>query len=564
LNFDFTQASKNSTVLRKYSFLVLFLAGCSSQRQAASDNDVLPLNLKSHVEYLASDRLEGRRTGTEGEKLAAEYISNAFAKLELQPKGTNGFYQSFTVAEGKEIAPATSFSINDKALVLNTDFFPLVFSANGSINSTPSIALMEKGEPWFFNLAEVLNENKANPHFDVTAAVLAKAKDAAKKGATALLVYNPSVKADGWKFNGREKTEVLPIPVVYFSSNIANTYFKDPTASLKINGTIEIREKSRTGTNVVGYIDNGAATTIVLGAHFDHLGYGEDNNSTFRGPDKQIHNGADDNASGTAAVIELARLLKASNLKSNNYLFIAFSGEELGLYGSKHFTQNPTIDLGAVNFMINMDMVGRLSDSVKTLTVGGYGTSPVWGELYNRQGKDALYAAATYRFDSSGTGPSDHTSFYLKNIPVLFYFTGLHTDYHKPSDDADKINYSGQSAIVRHIYSLLQATDKMNTRLTFTKTREAQSTTTARFSVTLGIMPDYTYSGAGVRADGVSEGRPAQKAGIKAGDIITAIGDFKIASMESYMQTLGKFKKGDKATVSYTRNGQAFVTTVEF
>ncbi|HUC81903.1 MAG TPA: M20/M25/M40 family metallo-hydrolase, partial [Flavisolibacter sp.] len=409
-----------------------------------------------------------------------------------------------------------------------------------------------------------LNENKANPHFDVTAAVITKAKDAAKKGATAFLVYNTSAQADGWKFNGREKTEVLSIPVVYLSNQVAATYLKDPTASVKISGTVDIREKSRTGTNVVGYLDNGAATTVVLGAHFDHLGYGEDNNSTYRGSDKQIHNGADDNASGTAALIELARLLKASNLKASNYLFIAFSGEELGLYGSKYFTQNPTIDLGAVNFMINMDMVGRLNDSAKTLTVGGYGTSPAWGELYNRKGPEALYPAATFRFDSSGSGPSDYTSFYLKNIPVLFYFTGLHTDYHKPSDDFDKINYSGQSDIVKHIFSLLQATDKLNTRLVFTKTREAQTTTTARFSVTMGIMPDYTYSGAGVRADGVTDDRPAQKAGIKAGDIITAIGDYKISSMESYMQTLGRFKKGDKTTVSYTRNGQTFATTVEF
>lgn len=551
-------------MLRNYLFLSLLAAGCGSQRQGTSEADALTTNLRSHVEYLASDKLEGRRTGTEGERLAAEYISNAFAKLGLQAKGSNGFLQPFSVAEGKEIGQATAFSINDKPLALHNDYFPMVFSANGTINATPSIALMEKGEPWFFNMADLLNENKANPHFDVTAAVIAKAKEAAKRGATAFLVYNTSAANDGWKFNGREKTEVLSIPVVYFSSKVANTYFKDATAAVNITGTVDIREKARTGTNVVGYLDNSAATTVVLGAHFDHLGYGEDNNSTYRGSDKQIHNGADDNASGTAALIELARLLKGSNLKANNYLFIAFSGEELGLYGSKHFTQNPTIDLGAVNFMINMDMVGRLGDSVKTITVGGYGTSPAWGELYNRQGSNALYPAATYRFDSSGTGPSDHTSFYLKNIPVLFYFTGLHTDYHKPSDDFEKVNYRGQSEIVKHIFSLLQATDKMATRLAFSKTKEAQTTTTARFSVTLGIMPDYTYSGAGVRADGVTDGRPAQKAGIRAGDIVTAIGDYKITSMESYMQTLGKFKKGDKTTVSYTRNGQPFATTVEF
>jgi aminopeptidase YwaD len=303
---------------------------------------------------------------------------------------------------------------------------------------------------------------------------------------------------------------------------------------------------------------------VVIGAHYDHLGYGEDKNSRYTGTDKQVHNGADDNASGTAALIELGKLLKASKLKANNYLFITFSGEELGLFGSKYYLQHPTIDIANINFMINMDMVGRLNDSAKTLTVGGYGTSPVWGQLYNRQGKEALYPAATYRFDSSGTGPSDHTAFYQKNIPVLFYFTGLHPDYHKPADDFEKINYAGEAAVVQHIFSLLKAADKTPGKIPFLKTREMQMGTTARFSVTLGIMPDYTFSGAGVRVDGISEGRPAQKAGLQEGDVITALDDNRINSMESYMQALSKYKKGDKTEVHYLRNGKALVATTAF
>jgi Zn-dependent M28 family amino/carboxypeptidase len=555
---------KSAVVNIRNVFLVLFLAGCGTQRQATTESEPLLSNLRAHVQYLSSDRLEGRRTGTEGERLAAEYISSAFAKAGLQPKGTDGFYQTFSVAEGKEMTAANALAINGTDLQAGKDFFPLVYSANAEIDALPSVALMESGEPWFFDLAETLNKNSNNPHFDVAETIIAKATDAAKKGATAFFVYNTSNQNDGQSFKGREVRQPLTIPVIYVSKEAAKKHFSDPSALLKVKAKTEVVDKRRSGMNVVGYLDYGAPTTVVLGAHFDHLGYGEDHNSRHTGADKQIHNGADDNASGTAALMELARILKASTLKKANYLFIAFSGEELGLYGSKYFTQNPTIDINAVNFMINMDMVGRLSDSAKTLTVGGFGTSPTWGEIYSRQGKEALYPAATYRFDSSGAGPSDHTSFYLKNIPVLFYFTGLHTDYHKPSDDFDKINYNGQAAIVQHIYSLLQATDKLNTRLSFAKTREAQTSTTARFSVSLGIMPDYTFSGAGVRADGVSEGRAAQKAGLKAGDVITALGEYKISSMESYMQTLGKFKKGDKTTVSYTRNGQSFVTTVEF
>ncbi|RZL02403.1 MAG: M28 family peptidase, partial [Pedobacter sp.] len=278
-----------------------------------------------------------------------------------------------------------------------------------------------------------------------------------------------------------------------------------------------------------------------------------------------IHNGADDNASGTAALLEIARTLKGLKNQQSNYLFIAFSGEELGLYGSKYFVEHPTVDLKTVSYMINMDMLGRLNDSSKTITVGGYGTSPVWGELYNATGKAKLYnTSLVYRYDSSGTGPSDHTSFYRKDIPVLFYFTGLHSDYHRPTDDYDKINYVGELHIVRHILSVIEATNKRGAKLAFSKTKEAQTATSARFSVTLGIMPDYTFSGAGVRVDGVTEGRPAHKIGMKVGDIITSLGSTQVNSVESYMQALSNYKKGDKTNVVYQRGKENLTATVEF
>ncbi|MBB1283384.1 M28 family peptidase [Flavisolibacter sp. BT320] len=546
---------------RPLYFLFLLLGGCASQQNATTDATSSVANLQSHVQFLASDRLEGRRTGTQGETLAAEYIASAFEKAGLQPKGTEGFFQAFPVSQGKEVGQATALRINENPLTIYTDFFPLSFSDNGAVDAMASISLLEKGEPWFMDIADILRQNQSNPHFDLAGALLKEAKEAQGKGATALFLYNSSNINDGMQFDGKG-TEALSIPVVYLTTKTATAYLKDPSALLKVQGTIALQPSNRNGKNVIGYIDNGAPTTVVIGAHYDHLGYGEDRNSLSR--EKQIHNGADDNASGTAALIELGQLLKNSRLKANNYLLIAFSGEELGLFGSKYFTQNPTVDLSTINFMINMDMVGRLNDSSRALTVGGYGTSPVWGQLYNRQGKDALYSAGVYRFDSSGTGPSDHTSFYQKNIPVLFYFTGLHTDYHKPSDDAEKINYTGQAAIVQHVYSLIQATNGLQGKVPFTKTREVQMGTTARFSVSLGIMPDYTFSGAGVRVDGVSEGRVAQKAGLKEGDVITALGDHSVNSVESYMQALAKFKKGDKTAVRYTRDGKTLVTTAEF
>lgn len=529
------------------------------------DDALVVENLLKHVRFLADDKLEGRRTGTAGEKEAANYISSQFQLLGLQPKGATGYLQPFGIDEGKQIGSATLLTIDGKGLQPGKEFFPLVYSPNVSLEAMPSVALQEQGMPWFLDIKDLLEANAANPHFDLNETIRTKAKEAKKKGATALFIYNTSKTEDGLSFDGKDRSEVLPIPVVYLTRDAVKKYLADESAMLDLRLKTEITDRKRTGSNVVGYIDNGAANTVVLGAHFDHLGYGEDHNSRYTGADRQVHNGADDNASGTAALLELARLLKASKYKGNNYLFIAFSGEEQGLYGSKYFTEHPTVDLNTINYMINMDMVGRLNDSSHTITVGGYGTSPAWGEVYGRTGKKALYAGdLQFRFDSSGTGPSDHTSFYLKGIPVLFYFTGLHSDYHKPTDDVDKINFVGEYFVVKHILSLIEAEDKQGAKLPFSKTREPQTTTSARFSVTMGIMPDYTFNGAGVRVDGISEGRPAQAAGLKAGDVITALDDFKITSMESYMQALGKYKKGDKAKVSYSRGAQALSTTVEF
>lgn len=539
--------------------VVLVFTACSPAKKATKADVQTLENLKLHIQYLADDKLEGRRTGTNGEKMAMEYISNQFKSIGLLPKGSKGYYQPFEVNEGKQIDDSTKLIINGNNLAAGKDFFPFPFSLNQKMEALPSISVQEAEMPWFFDLKEQLEENKANPHFDLANYIYINSKKAKDRGASAVILYNTSSIDDKLTFNGKDKSEQLTIPVLYVTRKEAQKYFKDPSATIDIKFTTALSEKKRTGHNVVGYIDNGAATTVVLGAHFDHLGYGEDGNSRNTSTERIIHNGADDNASGTAALIELAKKLKQSKANNNNYLFIAFSGEELGLYGSKYFTENPTIDLKTANYMINMDMVGRLSDSTKSITIGGYGTSPTWSSVISAAPGNSI----AVKIDSSGTGPSDHTSFYRKDIPVLFYFTGLHTDYHKPSDDADKINYNGIASILQHITGLVESLNS-SSKLAFLKTREAQTTTSARFSVTMGVMPDYTYSGSGLRADGVSEGKPAQKAGLKAGDIILQIGDYKITSMESYMQTLGKFKKGDKTKVIYKRGNETLETTVEF
>ena len=548
---------------------VLLSVTCFSQKNSNKTDIQITENLKAHIQFLADDKLEGRRTGTNGEELAMQYISKQFKEIGLIPKGTESFPQNFVVNDGKQIDGVTELIINGNKLESGKDFFPFPFSPDVSIEALPAIAVQESDMPWFFDLKETLEENKSNPHFDLPDYVRTNTKKAKDRGASAVILYNTSSIDDKLAFDPKDRSEQLSIAVLYVTKQAAQKYFTDKAATLNIKLRTSISEKKRIGRNVIGYIDNNAATTVILGAHYDHLGYGEDGNSRHTAHEPSIHNGADDNASGTAALIELARKLKASKAKNNNYLFIAFSGEELGLYGSKYFTENPTIDLKAVNYMINMDMVGRLNDSTKVITIGGYGTSPEWPNVISKEYYNATkktkktLPALIIKIDSSGTGPSDHTSFYRKNIPVLFYFTGLHTDYHKPSDDADKINYTGEQVIIQQMVSVIEALND-KPRLAFTKTREAQTTTSARFSVSMGIMPDYTFAGTGVRADGVTEGKPAQKAGLKAGDIVLQLGDYNITSMESYMQTLGKFKKGDKTKVKFKRGNETLEATVEF
>jgi hypothetical protein len=550
------------------SFFLLLLIGFSvnaSAQKLKKDDKVLFANLQNHVKFLSSDLMEGRRTGTKGEQLAATYIIEAFKRTGLQPKGSNGYEQAFSIPEGRQVNTSSHLFINGAELKLHRDFFPLHFSKNASLEAMPSISLQEMQMPWFLDIKPMIEANAANPHFDLLAAIKAKAIEMQKKGATAVFVYNSSSEKDAISFDPKAKEELLNIPIVYLTKETAAKYLSEADAALDIKLKTDIGPKSREARNLVGYIDNGAQSTVIIGAHYDHLGFGEDGNSLVGTASKMVHNGADDNASGVAAMLELARLLQLSKNKTQNYLFIAFSGEELGLHGSKYFAANPTVNLSTVRYMINMDMVGRLNDSSKAITVGGYGTSPMWGTLYNLSGKQKLFMGdLSFRFDSSGTGPSDHTSFYLKDLPVLFYFTGLHTDYHKPSDDFEKINFLGEMNVVKHVQSLIEATAKRPEKIEFTKTRERAAGTSTRFSVTLGIMPDYTFGGNGVRADGISESKPAQKAGMKAGDIIVALGENAVTSIDSYMQALSKFKKGDKTTVVYQRGNEKHTVEVEF
>lgn len=315
--------------------------------------------------------------------------------------------------------------------------------------------------------------------------------------------------------------------------------------------------ETRTARNVIGYLDNGAEYTVVIGAHYDHLGHGIMGSRHTGEP--AIHNGADDNASGVAGLLRLAEALSQGRAPGNNYLFIAFSGEEMGLFGSKYYVKNPTVNLGKVNYMLNMDMVGRLN-AEKTLSVNGAGTSPRWGELL----PELAVGGISTVISESGIGPSDHTSFYLEDIPVLHFFTGQHDDYHKPEDDAELVNYKGLVLTTDFILALIEELDGEG-KLPFSKTKgEQESRRPAKYKVTLGVMPDYVFQGKGMRIDGVMQGRTADKAGLEKGDVVLRIGDTDVEDIYGYMEGLAKFEKGDKTTVVVKRGEEELELEVTF
>ena len=339
-----------------------------------------------------------------------------------------------------------------------------------------------------------------------------------------------------------------------------NNYFQNFNFKPKTNPHQEIsfsnqkNDSTITGKNIIGYIDNQAKKTIIIGAHYDHLGYGNEN-SLHRGEKNLIHNGADDNASGVAMMIDLASKLRVAN-KNNNYLFIAFSGEEIGLLGSNYYTKNAIIKMSNINYMINMDMVGRLNEDT-ALAIYGLGTSPIFKQTINANNTKFKIIQK-----ESGVGPSDHTSFYLNDIPVLHFFTGQHEDYHKPSDDYDKINFEGMDIISNYIFDIISDLND-NEKLSFTKTIN-ESEEVPKFKVSLGVVPDYLFDGEGMRIDGVTENRPAQIAGLLKGDVVIKIGEYDVKDMMGYMKALSKFEKGNTTTVSIDRKGNKIIKKITF
>ncbi len=546
-----------------------------AQRQP---DDVAKSQMKADIQFLANDRLEGRETATPFESLASDYIVKEFMNAQLLPKGDEAsFLQAFTFETAPVLGPQNSVQVGRSQLKLGTEYYPVSWSSSGTVFTRSAKCGYGINAPEMnrndFNGVDVKGHAAAicvsspdgiHPHSKWLAYhdIGKRINDAISLGANAILLYNDDKTADDPDTTLSKKITPCAVPVVFLT--------KKGFDKLGLDGSpvvvqVDIQRPVHTGHNVVGYLDNGQPNVVVIGAHYDHLGHGIEG-SLFRG-EPAIHNGADDNASGVAVMLQLARdLQQIPGTKNNNYLFMAFSGEELGLYGSNWWTKHPTLPLDQLNYMINFDMVGRL-DTSNTIGINGVGTSPAWAIVKPEpvlKGKPTKKdpAALLVKTTESGVGPSDHTSFYLKDIPVLHYFTGAHEDYHKPSDDEEKINYGGMLRITRHVEDLITELND-DGKLAFTKTA-ADTSVTPSFKVTLGVVPDYMFSGQGMRIDGVTDGKPAAVAGLKVGDVVVKLGDNTVTDMMSYMKALGAFSKGETTKVTVLRDGKEMKADITF
>ena len=561
--------------LRKLSaFSAVFLLCFFANAQIKLDEIQTKINLKKHISTLASDKFLGRETGTEGETLSLKYIIREFKSVGLLPMGEHEtFIQAFDFIDGMKYGENNSLTIGDKKYRIDENYYPLPYSSSSGINSklldfgfgisADSIQYNDYKNIAEANLKifvmEIGTPDGNTPHSKLGAFsdIRQKIDTAIAKGASAVVFVNSDTTTENpKKHDFTMKITQSSVPVVFFTGT--KTELFSGNTSPRANIRTDLEKINRTGHNIIGYIDNHCSSTVVIGAHYDHLGMGEEY-SLYRGK-PEIHNGADDNASGTSAIIEIARYLKSSSVsgQKNNYLIIAFSGEEKGLYGSALFTKNPTVPLPEINYMINLDMVGRMKED-KMLAVNGVGTSPDWTPVLYSISVDGI----KMKTSESGIGPSDHTSFYLKDIPVLHFFSGTHSDYHKPSDDEDKINYDGEISIIKIILSVIE-NENTKGRLLFTKTKEEKNEDTPRFKVTLGVVPDYMFEGEGMRIEGVTDGKPASKAGLLAGDIVVALGENKVTDMMSYMKGLSKFQKGDETIVKVIRGKETVEKRIQF
>ena len=553
-----------------YSFIIVTLPLFALAQECFPLDKNQAIGIKNDVEFLANDNLEGRAPGTAGIDAARDFIAKRFQKAGVEPMGDeSSYFQAFDVPEPVLVdADKTYLNLKKTSLKSGADLYPVAYSANATATGktvwvgygisapdlnyddykkvsslTGKIAVMDVSSP------DGIHPHSAYIKYHDLGERIAIAKG---KGAIGVILVNLSGTAENPK-SVFKKIRSAGVPVLFVSEVKAATQLKKGD---EVTMTVAMSEQRADAYNVVGFVDNGKPTTIVIGAHYDHLGWGGEGSRALGV--HEIHNGADDNASGTAALMALADdLAKKDTLTGHNYLFIAFTAEERGLLGSNYFVNHPTYPIEKMAFMINMDMVGRLREN--QIQVSGIGTAAEWDNIFTT----VRCFDINYKLDASGVGPSDHTSFYNQGMPVLHFFTGSHEDYHMPADDSDKINFKGIAEIVSLIKTILVKTDGVE-NLQFQQTKSEETREVAAFSVTLGVMPDYMYEDGGLKIDGVSEGKPAAAAGLQKGDIITEMGEYEIVDIYAYMKALSVFKKGDEVKLTYLRDGEKKHTHVKF
>ncbi len=536
---------------------------------------ITPDSVEKHIAVLAHDSLEGRQVGEIGEWKAAQYIKGIFQSIELEPKGDDSTYlQSCNFIKRIDLGAKNRLTVNGVELEIEEEFLPMLQSASTSFDFSEVVWVdygikMEEDDGAYDDYENKDIEGKAvlvkrfapssedNPHIDFEKyeSLTNKINTAIKLGAAGIFFITPENENDTLMAVGPARINPKDIPIVLLRRKGLQKLGLDLNKPLitSATGETELVKTRDTAYNVVGYIPGNTNSTIIIGAHYDHLGWGS-SASHYTGKEPMIHNGADDNGSGTAAILELARHY-ASRSEQLNYsvLFIAFSGEEEGLIGSKHFASHMTIDSSKVRMMINLDMIGRMREQDNGLVVFGVGTCAAFKNYFDSLSYDDIKLTVI----EGGIGPSDHTAFYNRKIPVMFFFTGAHEDYHKPSDDIDKIDFNGIVQVSHVVTDAIDYFDSFTGELAFQRTKDEKSSRRrGRYSVTFGIMPDYVYEGVGLRADGVIPDRPGDKAGMLDGDVVVKMGKYEIGDIYDYMDALGKFRKGDTCAVLVDRNGE--------
>jgi len=578
----------------------LLAGGALRAEEGAVEAAITAGELADHVDYLAGDALEGRGTGSEGERLAARYLIEKFEAAGLEPGSAEGtFLQPFTVAGRASLAgePEVALEVGpwSRGLKAGEDFSPFGFSASGEVDAPLVFAGYgvtdpERGYDDYAGLdvegkavLVLRHEPREKEGIGEHSTFVRKAKNAAERGAVALLVVTDPRHHAGddslLPFGSGGGGDAEGLVALHVRQSLVASLFELAGADLKavqtaidedlaprrvdldarLRGRLEIERPTLHPKNVVAKLPGRdpelADEVLVIGAHYDHLGRGHAGSSLDPHGDGEIHNGADDNASGTAGLIELAQAFAEDRPRRTVY-FVAFSGEEMGLLGSQHFVEHPPIDRERIVAMINLDMIGRLRD--ESLEVGGVGTSP---------GFDALVTGAAeaeglrLSKNASGYGPSDHASFYGAGIPVLFFFTGLHEVYHRPGDDPDTVNHDGMRRVLRTAFTCAEALANADERPAYV---EVPRDRRRRPKVRMGIRLGQAEGGQGVAVASVGDGTPAAGAGLAAGDVIVRLGASDVGSPQDLIGALFEYEPGDAVDVVVLRDGERHTLRIEF